>query len=190
MSFGELAHVIAAREAGPRGHQASAETDLAEPDNIILLCANCHTQADKAPDHYTIEMLREWKRLRMAELETLFGAVVFESRADASAAADRLLRQNRAVFEAYGPHTAKARGHTSEAARQWRRKVREVIIPNNRRLLAMCDKNEHLLTPGEREAVERLRQHVEDLEARHFRNEYEPAALRFPVEVEGVFSDG
>ncbi|MFJ7041877.1 HNH endonuclease [Streptomyces sp. NPDC101112] len=54
VDFAELAHIIPASPAGPRGVPLSdvpAEA-RAHHRNLILLCANCHTTIDKAPDPY------------------------------------------------------------------------------------------------------------------------------------------
>jgi hypothetical protein len=189
--FGELAHVIAASDTGPRADVSIPTSDRAEPDNIVLLCSICHTTVDKAPDYYPVRMLRDWQRRHMIDIESVFGAVAFETRADAYAAARRLLSQNHAVFETYGRHSKHdQRQLGGEWSRQWWRKVREIILPNNRRLLALYDRNDNLLTDPERAVVELLRQHVDDQEARHFRDEVEPGSVWFPKEVEAVFADG
>jgi hypothetical protein len=191
LDFGELAHIVAASDKGPRADLLLGAFRRAEVDNIVLLCANCHTQVDKAPTFYAVEMLQEWQRHRMVELEGLFGAIKFATRLEAADAVRVLLGQNRAVFDAYGPRQAALRGHHGEEfSRQWHRKVRELILPNNRRLLALCDRNQDLLVGDEPSVVELLRQHVDDLEARHFRSEVEPGSLQFPSDIQNVFRDG
>lgn len=191
LNFGELAHIIAASDQGPRADTALSACGRADVDNIVLLCANCHTQVDRAPGFYSIELLRDWQRLRIVEIEDLFGSIEYATRPEAAEAAGRLLTQNRAVFETYGPQRAHREGrHSNEWARQWQRKVREIILPNNRQLLSLCDRNRQLLTPEEQPVVELLRQHVDDLEARHFRGEVEPGSVQFPTEIERIFVDG
>lgn len=191
VDVGELAHIIAASDYGPRSDSNLPAMRRAEADNVVLLCATCHTKVDKAPGFYTVEMLREWQRRHMVELENVFGAIEYATRAEAVEAAHRLLAQNRAVFDTYGPNRAQREGKLgNEWARQWRRKVREIIMPNNRRLLALYDRNRRLMNDREQEVVELLRQHVDDLEARHFRGTAEPGSVRFPTEVDTVFSDG
>jgi hypothetical protein len=191
VEFGELAHIIAASDQGPRADAKLPALRRADVENIVLLCANCHTQVDRAPGFYTVEVLREWQRVHMAELAELFGAIEYATRPEVDEAARRLLAKNRAVFETYGPQRAHREGrHGNEEARQWRRKVREIILPNNRRLLSLCDRNRELLTPEEQPVIELFRQHVDDLEARHFHGEIEPGSVQFPTDIEKVFRDG
>ena len=59
-NFGEVAHIIAASEEGPRGNEKSADLQI-EFDNLMLLCQRCHKEIDTNPDDYPAELLREWK---------------------------------------------------------------------------------------------------------------------------------
>lgn len=66
---GEVAHNIAASENGPRGNEkpfwhhidSSDDTNYNAIDNLLLLCPECHTEVDKNPQKYTVEILREMK---------------------------------------------------------------------------------------------------------------------------------
>lgn len=188
--FGELAHVIPASVGGPRDAPGLSPADRAERDNIILLCANCHSIVDKTPAEFDADRLHEWQRAHMQQIAALFGAIEVPSRAMAHALVRPILSQNRAVFDTYGPIARSDGGRSGpEAARQWRRKVAEVILPNNRRLLAIYDKNTSLLHARELATVEMLRNHVDDMEARHYRGATEPGSVRFPAGVEGIFAD-
>ena len=184
--FNELAHIISTVPGSPRDDAAQRS----DRDNVVLLCANCHSLVDRAPDEYDAGRLREWQRAHMQQIAALFGATRFASRSLARAHVLPILEQNRSVFDTYGP-MARATGDLGGAddARQWRRKVREVILPNDRRLLAVLDQNRHLLTPAEQAMAQQLRQHVDDLEARHYGNTTEPGATRFPAALEDVFAD-
>ena len=85
VDFGELAHIIPASPDGPRGvplKSRSAE-DRAHHSNLILLCANCHTTVDKAPDAFPAEMLLSWKSKRIDELRNAVGSPTFDTRAEA-----------------------------------------------------------------------------------------------------------
>ena len=59
-NFGEVAHIIAASEDGPRGNKESADLQI-EYSNIMLLCKRCHTEIDTNSEKYPAELLREWK---------------------------------------------------------------------------------------------------------------------------------
>ena len=69
-NFGEVAHIIAASEDGPRGNKESADLQI-EYSNIMLLCKRCHTEIDTNSEKYPAELLREWKWKHEDRIETL-----------------------------------------------------------------------------------------------------------------------
>lgn len=62
--FGELAHNVAASPDGPRGDATRSPQLSDDPDNLILLCPNCHTLVDKPKWQldYPEALLAQWKR--------------------------------------------------------------------------------------------------------------------------------
>ena len=60
-NFGEVAHVIASSEDGPRGNEESADLQV-DYSNLMLLCQRCHKEIDDDPDRYSTELLRRWKQ--------------------------------------------------------------------------------------------------------------------------------
>ena len=48
----EMAHIIAASDDGPRADAKASAAEKGSYDNLILLCANCHTSIDKAPEDF------------------------------------------------------------------------------------------------------------------------------------------
>ena len=59
-NFGEVVHIIAASEDGPRGNKESINLQI-EFSNLMLLCQQCHKEVDDNPDKYPPELLSEWK---------------------------------------------------------------------------------------------------------------------------------
>lgn len=59
--IGEEAHIIARSPGGPRYVPLHAEVRDGY-GNLILLCANDHTEVDAQPTRYTVELLRNLKR--------------------------------------------------------------------------------------------------------------------------------
>jgi len=176
----EMAHVFAANDEGPRANTALSEEERGAFENLILLCSLCHTIIDKAPEVYPDLVILAWKRAHAEKLRSLFGVTFFEKRSDALAAIERALRENRQIFEDYGPHIEDAKNPESGAAERWKRKVLQKIIPNNTRLLAQLDANKHLLNGNELDTLEKFRQHIDDLQARHIEG-YREGASRFPA---------
>ena len=58
--FGEVAHIIATSEEGPRGSKVSSNLQT-EFSNLMLLCQQCHKEVDDNPEIYPEVLLREWK---------------------------------------------------------------------------------------------------------------------------------
>lgn len=175
----EMAHVFAATDGGPRANPNLSKEERGAFENLIMLCANCHTMVDKAPEAFPYEMMLYWKREHANKLQGLFGAVKFGDRASARQAVEPLLTQNHAIFEQYGPHIDAANNPESGSAEQWKRKMLTCILPNSRRMLAILDANRHLLDDDEMATLEQFRQHIDDLEAFHIEGIREDAS-RFP----------
>ncbi len=177
----EMAHVFAANDRGPRANPELSQEERGAFENLVMLCANCHTMVDKAPEAFSDVMMLGWKRDHAHKLLQIFGAVKFGGRGDARQVIEPLLAENRAIFERYGPHIDAARNPESGAAEQWKRKMLTRILPNSRRMLALLDVNRGLLTVEEKETLERFRQHIDDLEAFHIEG-FDEDASRFPAE--------
>jgi len=58
--IGEMAHIIAKNSNGARGLKEQVNDNSYE--NLILLCPNCHTKVDKAPESYSVEYLINAKK--------------------------------------------------------------------------------------------------------------------------------
>ncbi len=132
----ELAHVFAAQDDGPRANAELSDEERGAFENLIVLCANCHTMVDKAPDAFPDLMMTRWKREHEHKLVELFGVRKFDDRESVRDVVEPLLIESRTVFEMYGPHIEEAQNPESGAAEQWKRKVLTIIIPNNRELTA------------------------------------------------------
>lgn len=181
----EMAHVFAANDGGPRANTHLSAEERGAFENLVMLCANCHTKVDKAPQAFPDAMMLGWKREHAHKLRQLFGAVKFDIREDARQVIEPLLAQNHAIFEQYGPHIEAALNPESGAAEQWKRKMLTRILPNSRRMLALLDANRHLLESGEKAILEQFRQHVDDLEAFHIEGVHEDAS-RFPADLQQI----
>lgn len=165
--FAEMAHIFAASDGGPRSDVNLTDAERGSYENLILLCANCHTTIDKAPEHYPDTMIKQWKRDRSERLADLFGVRAFLSRSEVRAAIEPLLTANKVTFETYGPSSNARFDLESDIPVAWRRKMLGSIIPNNKRISAILDKNRGLMSGRELTTLEAFRQHTDDLIARH-----------------------
>lgn len=184
----EMAHVFSASDGGPRSMPQMSKSQRGAFENLIVLCANCHTMVDKAPKAFPDALMLGWKRQHANKLRDLFGAVRFNDRSAARQVVEPLLAQNLAIFQQYGPHTEAARNPESGSAEQWKRKMLTRILPTNRRVLAVLDANRSLLRDDEKQATERLRQHIDDLEAFHIEGNRQDAS-RFPEAISKILED-
>ncbi|GLK79248.1 hypothetical protein GCM10008174_09890 [Methylopila turkensis] len=180
-----MAHVFAANDDGPRAKPQMSKAERGAFENLIMLCAVCHTMIDKAPDAYPDDVIRGWKRDHAKKLQSLFGVTEFSDRGAARAVVAPLLDENRAIFERYGPHIEAAQNPESGAAETWRRKMLTRILPNSNRIIAQLDANRALLAKEELDVVEAFRQHIDDLEAVHIEDRREDAS-RFPAGMQDV----
>ena len=62
--IGELAHNVGWSETSPRGVSEMDRDERREPENLLLLCRNCHKPTDDKGviGSYTIERLTQFKR--------------------------------------------------------------------------------------------------------------------------------
>lgn len=183
----EVAHIVAASDEGPRGNEEVETEELVGFDNLILLCPNCHTIVDRAPEDFSVEQMRQWKSDHETRLRSLLGVKVFETRAEAVVELRRLLSLGKVVHTTYGPGSP-ASGHP-ESAGTWRREVAEVILPNNTKISALFEVNAGLLRADEFAVVGEFDAHRRALEARHMGVDVGVTAPQFPTAVENVFSD-
>lgn len=185
----EMAHIIAASGKGPRADATVTQADKGSYDNLILLCANCHTTIDKAPADFPDNMIREWKRKHVERIKSLFGAVEYPDRASARNAIEPALTENRTVFEQYSPNNDYRKDPESEFAKVWQRKMRAIILPNNRKVLAILDANRRHLRQPEVKLLEAFRQHIDDLEAKHIGEGSRDVASRFPAGMSDILTE-
>lgn len=60
--IGEMAHIVAHGERGPRADPSYPIAKLNTHENLILLCPTCHTRIDRQPYQYNVHVLRQMKR--------------------------------------------------------------------------------------------------------------------------------
>ena len=187
VKLAEVAHIVAASDEGPRGDAKVETSELASLANLILLCPNCHTIVDGAPEEYSVDVLRAWKADHERRLREFLSVRSFDFREDARKELSKILAQNKSVWDRYGPESDSAA--TPEGSRAWLRQVSEVIIPNNLRVSVLLDVNSNLLTPDELRVVAEFDNHRRALEDRHLGVDVGITAPRFPVDVENLFVD-
>jgi hypothetical protein len=185
-TIAEMAHVIAASKVGPRGEAGHSPESLATFENLVLVCASCHTQIDKAPKSYPALTVFDWKSTHDAKVAAAFDIPTYSSRSQLAVPIHQLLRENRVVHQQYGPDNPINLDPDSELPVIWRRKVRSIVIPNSRTILQLTDRNVTLLSVRESDLLEKFRQHLDDLVARHILGHIEGGGSRFPTDMESI----
>lgn len=180
LHIGEMAHICAASDGGPRSQTSMSEAERGAYENLALLCPSCHTIIDKAPKVYPDTLIQGWKAKHKERIAAAFGAIKHTDRKLVRDSIEPLLEQNRAIFETYGPDQDYRFNPESDLAAVWRRKMLSHILPNNRKILAILDANRTHLTADEQRILELFRQHVDDLEARHIGTGIGAVGARFP----------
>jgi hypothetical protein len=60
--IGDIAHINAASNQGPRANQALSQKQRNDYENLILLCSNCHARLDGQKNTNTVEVIRTLKK--------------------------------------------------------------------------------------------------------------------------------
>ena len=123
LHIGEMAHVFAASDRGPRADSALSNQERSAYENLILLCPSCHAIVDKVPDEYPDILMNRWKRRHIELISEVFGAVRYSNRRTAREAIEPLLSANLSIFAEYGPNNEYKYNPESEWANVWQRKV-------------------------------------------------------------------
>ena len=182
----ERAHIIARSDEGPRGATQLPANQRDAYENLVLLCANCHTVVDADPDRYLTPLLLEWKH---SHREKVRCGLIYEAYSDRSALTHeirRLLRQNRAIHRTYGPESHDS--HKSfDGAERWRQESIRVIVPNNNRILGLLRRSEQLLTSVERDLMEEFAVHAEGFAFNQISGDKNGAVPRFPEAMNTLF---
>ncbi|OSI06913.1 hypothetical protein BWD08_10185 [Neisseria animaloris] len=180
-----MAHIIAKNADGPRGNTDNENDNTY--DNLLLLCPNCHTKIDKTPDDYPFELLREWKRFVEEKYEEFISSVHFSNKNELKESIKKYLIENKISHDYLGPKSKTAqRNPNSNLSLQWQYKKLEVIIPNNKKIISIIEKNTSLLSPEELELFYIFKEHALAFE-RHQYSPIEDYPL-FPKEFEEIFS--
>ena len=188
IDFAEMAHVIPASVGGPRDvHIAQVGTkERAGHGNIAVLCANCHTIVDKAPESYSADLLYSWKQRHIERLRIALGTPLFRTRASARSYIDPLLEANRLIHRTYVPDSDVYREGDPTL---WQRHVRSNVIPNNREVLRILQNNRGLLRVDEAETLALFDLHVQQLESRHIFGDWSAGTQRFPSKMASILRD-
>lgn len=69
--LGEIAHIVAESEEGPRGKSVLTKEERNRESNLMLVCNNHHQLIDSKPASYTVERLHAMKEAHVARVKGL-----------------------------------------------------------------------------------------------------------------------
>ena len=174
VSIGEKAHI--------KTHEDGGDVSF---DNLLLLCANCHTEIDANRTVSTIPRLLEWKNNRQGEIRAHFTRRV-ASFQEMEELVQPLLRRNGLIFDSYGP----AMDNSNNSARRalWLKSEPEIIV-NNQKLVALFQANRQLFHQENQVTVDLFMRHVEEFLATRD-TELPNRIVLFPTDINAMFGLG
>lgn len=97
--------------------------------------------------------------------------------------------RNYQIFIEYGPHDDNDAFYDLDgnATEEWRKKVKEIMLPNHQRIRDICSKNLFLMTQKEHDLYYQYEDHVTDFKSCH-ESGYLPNR-RFPQDIVKIFKD-
>jgi thioredoxin-like negative regulator of GroEL len=66
---GQICHIYAASDNGPRGKPRLTATERNSPENLILMCGHHHPLVDKQWETYPADLLKAWKEAHQAQFQ-------------------------------------------------------------------------------------------------------------------------
>ncbi|ERP96215.1 hypothetical protein Q674_05490 [Acinetobacter sp. COS3] len=97
--------------------------------------------------------------------------------------------RNHQIFIEFGPHENNDAFYNQEgnATDEWRKKVKQIMLPNHQKIRDICSENLLLMTVEERDLYNQYEDHVTDFKSCH-ESGYLPNR-RFPQDVVTIFKD-
>lgn len=143
VSLANMAHIIGHGNKGPRSEHELAEVIEKDGlDNLIMLCLFCHKVVDELEKRFTVEKMQCWKREHESKLKNVFDVPTITNEKDLLMEVNDRLDENGSIFREYGPYSQKQlEGESGDAHAIWRRRCLDTIIPNNRQIINLIEKN-------------------------------------------------
>lgn len=182
-NLGEMAHIVARSDKGPRSRRQAEDNTYA---NLILLCPTHHTEIDKAPELYPADLLMSWKIQHERWVMTALSDKKCEDNEELRAIVCSLLHENFRTWKNFGPESevAKLNPH-SGMVRVWTMRRAGIIVPNNRKIINVLATNGNLLDAGQREAYDLFSAHAEAYEL-HVKERID-GYPRFPLQMRSAY---
>ena len=96
-----------------------------------------------------------------------------------------LFNENKSIFDSYGPENEYRFNSESEETSIWKRKIIDIIIPNNDEIIKEFKKNYSLLKIDEKVIFNDYKQHVDDFKAK-YTGLSDSSGKSFPLEINSL----
>ncbi len=177
--LGEMAHVIPQSSKGPRGTTGVKGPNTYE--NLILLCPYHHEMVDKAPMDFPAKLLHGWKNQHELRIDQSLAGPQFNDAKSLFAFAEKLLVENRAIHQKFGPESAAALANPlSEGSVLWSLRKCDTILPNNRKIINAFARNHDYLPAEQWKTFIDFREHALALERNSYKRMDREIVPRFP----------
>lgn len=184
--LGEMAHIKGNKLGSNRYDKFQLPIERDSYENLILLCAHHHSLIDKSENEskYSIEYLHKIKEDHEARIAN---QLVIEKIENIQQLKDKIsiyLAENFQVWQQYGPESdnAKKFPNNEQIHILWKSMRLTKIVPNNREMKNILNKNRSLFTIEEQQLVSKFILHVESYEEWVYDRISYDAILGFPVE--------
>jgi hypothetical protein len=182
--IGEMAHIIARKQDGPRGESLMEDNTY---NNLILLCPSHHTIIDKAPADFSKETLLKWKEIHESSIRKSLMSIKYDDKLVLFNDVKKMLIKNHSIWLQYGPDSDVAKSNPySNSYQIWQYRKIDTIIPNNRKIINLIDRNINLLSENEYEVACLFINHAEGFEKSAYKRlDYVP---KFPKKFEEMLN--
>ncbi|OIU71020.1 HNH endonuclease [Rossellomorea aquimaris] len=191
ITLGEMAHVIARSQNGPRGSaEFLAENERDKYENLILLCPTHHRLIDKAPRNFAVEDILEWKRRHEEKVNFSLSNIEVQTFYELCERVAIILLENSQIHKQYGPESLVANSNPfSDVSDIWSLKKLTKIIPNNRKIINIIEKNIGLLKYTQKKTFYLFKEHAEAFELNTQSRLDREAVPRFPIEFKNMIEE-
>ena len=159
---------------------ANPTRKMIDPENLVILCPNCHTEFDKN-EAFKPEEVREWKRIRSQEVERFFG-IHYNTFEELAKIVVPILMENKTLFELY---------YLGNKKNLWDR-IEPTILINNRKLKSIFWNNLSLFQDYKNKSYSNLEivisfiKHIDEFEKTRTDKE-KVRGILFPSEINSLF---
>ncbi len=183
-TLGEMAHIKGNKAGSNRYDESQSAVERDSYENLILLCPTHHTLIDKVENEakYTVKFLHEMKVEHETYISNRLGEEKFENVEQLKDKLFIYMSENHQAWKQYGPLSENARRNPNndQVFALWTSSRLSTIIPNNREIVHLLQKNRNLFSRTEQIIVSKFITHVESYEKWVDDDIPYQAVLRFP----------